>query len=150
MTQHYVGTKIIVAWPAKGAPKARVCGVDCHPGSDACNGYCTGTADSPATLDPVDGYAVKYPDGYQSWSPAAAFEAAYLPLGHIGGWPEHVQRMLAEHAQLDDRITKGETFAAGPVFARLPELERALLLAQLDAMRAYRGLLSTRITLATD
>ncbi len=27
------------------------------------------------------GYAVKYPDGYISWSPKAVFEAAYFPLG---------------------------------------------------------------------
>jgi hypothetical protein len=28
-----------------------------------------------------EGYAVKYPDGYISWSPKDAFEAAYLPMG---------------------------------------------------------------------
>ena len=27
-----------------------------------------------------EGYLVEYPDGYQSWSPIAAFEAAYLEL----------------------------------------------------------------------
>ena len=27
------------------------------------------------------GYAVKYPDGYTSWSPKEVFEAAYLPQG---------------------------------------------------------------------
>lgn len=27
-----------------------------------------------------EGYIVTYPDGYRSWSPKAAFEAAYLPL----------------------------------------------------------------------
>lgn len=30
--------------------------------------------------DGTPGYAVKYPDGYQSWSPAAPFEAAYFRL----------------------------------------------------------------------
>lgn len=28
----------------------------------------------------IPGYNVKYPDGYESWSPKEAFEAAYLPL----------------------------------------------------------------------
>lgn len=28
------------------------------------------------------GYAVKYSDGYTSWSPRDVFEAAYLPQGH--------------------------------------------------------------------
>ena len=28
----------------------------------------------------IDGYAVKYADGYVSWSPADVFEAAYQPI----------------------------------------------------------------------
>lgn len=35
----------------------------------------------PETVDGRPGYAVKYPDGYQSWSPKDVFEAAYLPMG---------------------------------------------------------------------
>ena len=31
--------------------------------------------------DGIPGYAVRYPDGYESWSPKAVFEAAYLPMG---------------------------------------------------------------------
>ena len=31
--------------------------------------------------DDRDGYAVKYDDGYLSWSPKDSFEAAYLPQG---------------------------------------------------------------------
>ena len=34
--------------------------------------------------DGQPGYAVKYPDGYISWSPKDVFEAAYLPQGHDG------------------------------------------------------------------
>ena len=60
MTQHYVGTKIIEAWPAQ--------------------------------KDGTDGYSVKYADGYISWSPKDAFDAAYLPL-HVpaGGFAEFLQ-----------------------------------------------------------
>ena len=32
------------------------------------------------SLDTQEGYAVRYPDGYEIWSPKAVFEAAYLPL----------------------------------------------------------------------
>jgi hypothetical protein len=32
--------------------------------------------------DGKPGYAVKYPDGYVSWSPKDVFEAAYLEQGH--------------------------------------------------------------------
>lgn len=36
----------------------------------------------PSDEDPArPGYLVVYPDGYQSWSPKEAFEAAYLPMG---------------------------------------------------------------------
>lgn len=31
----------------------------------------------PQTKDGAEGYAVVYPDGYKSWSPKEAFEAAY-------------------------------------------------------------------------
>ncbi len=34
----------------------------------------------PATKDGVDGYRVRYADGYESWSPKDVFERAYLPV----------------------------------------------------------------------
>jgi len=37
-------------------------------------------AAEPETKDGAAGYAVLYPDGYRSWSPAATFEAAYRPV----------------------------------------------------------------------
>lgn len=49
MTQHYIGSKQIVAWAEEKDGKA--------------------------------GYAVKYPDGYISWSPQEVFETAYLAQG---------------------------------------------------------------------
>lgn len=33
--------------------------------------------------DGKEGYAVKYPDGYLSWSPKDVFEASYLPMGEV-------------------------------------------------------------------
>ena len=54
MTQEYVGQKLITAWP-EAKPR--------EPGAEA-----------------ESGYAVKYEDGYTSWSPKAVFEAAYKPL----------------------------------------------------------------------
>lgn len=73
MTQHYIGTKQILAWPE---PK---------------EGH--------------EGYAVKYPDGYISWSPKETFEAAYLPQGHDGSRvPEQM---------VDDFIVGHETTRMG-------------------------------------
>ncbi len=58
--QQYIGTKIIHAEPAQ-----RVVNVaDKKP-------------DTPLQVE--DGYRVRYPDGYVSWSPKEAFEAAYRP-----------------------------------------------------------------------
>lgn len=57
MTQYYVGVKIIETWE-EPAPKDM-------------GAYKTG--------DP--GYAVKYEDGYISWSPKEVFERAYVPCG---------------------------------------------------------------------
>jgi hypothetical protein len=34
----------------------------------------------PEKKDGQDGYEVKYPDGYVSWSPKGVFEKAYRPL----------------------------------------------------------------------
>ncbi len=34
--------------------------------------------------DGAPGYAVKYPDGYTSWSPKDVFEASYFPLADTG------------------------------------------------------------------
>lgn len=58
MTQQYYGTKLIEAWPqTKEGP---------------------GDSENPGT--PLEGYAVKYADGYISWSPKDVFEEAYQPL----------------------------------------------------------------------
>lgn len=54
MKRFYVGTKLVEAWPE--------------------------AKEGPAGAEPVDGYRVRYADGYESWSPKHAFEKAYLAL----------------------------------------------------------------------
>lgn len=51
-----------------------------------------------ASADGRPGYTVKYADGYTSWSPKDVFEAAYIPIGHVGHLPPHVQRLHGELA----------------------------------------------------
>lgn len=113
MTQHYVGTKIIEAWPAQ--------------------------------KDGTDGYSVKCADGYISWSPKDAFDAAYLPLGRIGELPAHVQRMVGEWVELDSKVSKLGAFVGGAVFQSLPEVERLDLAEQLEHMVSYALVLRRRI-----
>lgn len=60
MTQDYYGTKRVTAWPESNEVK--------------------GPPGNPDAIQTADGYVVRYADGYRSWSPKAAFEAAYQPL----------------------------------------------------------------------
>lgn len=53
----YIGTKRITAWPQKN--------------------------DGPAPMGGGEGYAVRYADGYTSWSPKNAFEEAYRPVDRL-------------------------------------------------------------------
>lgn len=89
----------------------------------------------------IPGYAVKYEDGYTSWSPAPQFEAAAVALGQVGHLPPHEQRMVAEAAQLNDRIQKLEAFTKTPLFASLAEDVQKLRTMQLDAMKLYGDIL---------
>ncbi len=116
MTQHYIGSKIIEAWPAQ--------------------------------KEGADGYSVKYSDGYISWSPKDVFDAAYIPLGHIGHLPPHVQRMVGELEQLNDKISKLGKFQGTDVYASLSADERADLDAQGKCMIGYWNALLSRVNRA--
>lgn len=118
MTQQYIGSKIVTAWPEE--------------------------------RDGKKGYAVKYADGYTSWSPADVFEAAYLPLGVIEHKPAHQQRVIGEREQVNDRLVKLTAFFYTDTFNTLPDDERSLMYAQQAAMQDYVGVLDERIALFQD
>ncbi|GLX87884.1 hypothetical protein Pfra02_04530 [Pseudomonas fragi] len=145
MTQEYIGTKQVLAWEQDSPKKVKVCGIDCRKGEADCNSYCTGGADRAPAHPAEPGYAVKYPDGYISWSPKAIFEAAYLPLGHIGHLSAHQQRVIGESVQLGDRLTKLDGFIGTELFSSLPQREQELLKLQSGAMHVYRDVLARRI-----
>ncbi len=106
----------------------------------------------------VDGYLVEYEDGgqpndsrhggYISWSPRGVFEGAYLKTGYEVAWnlPAHQQRVIAERAELQDRLEKLRKFMKeSPVFQALPLLQRELLEDQERCMTEYSFILSARI-----
>lgn len=96
--------------------------------------------------DGQPGYAVKYADGYTSWSPKDVFEAAYLPMGHVDNLPPHQQRVIGEKIQLDDRMGKLAVFVQDVIIHNyLDSHERQRLSRQLDAMREYSEILAARI-----
>lgn len=57
----------------------------------------------------------------------------------------HVERMVAEHAEVVDRILKLDTFTNSEAFQSLPELERTDLLEQGILMAKYRNKLKERL-----
>ncbi|MBR1694137.1 MAG: hypothetical protein IJ709_01870 [Selenomonas sp.] len=67
----------------------------------------------PENEDPTDeGYLVKYPDGYESWSPKEVFEKAYTQYDGTGLMstvddmrsPDYKKRFLAQYRQLAIRV----------------------------------------------
>ncbi len=122
----YIGTKIIQA-----EPRAKNYG--------------------PVEQQGQPGYTVIYPDGYTSWSPAAAFEAAYIEIGEVGDMPAHQLRVRGELAQLDDNRRKLATFMDGEKFATLcDEAEQQRLREQYSAMTLYSAVLVKRIAAFTN
>lgn len=61
MTKTYIGAKVVQAWPEQRMAE---------PGDPF-------DENQPAVLPMLEGYAVKYADGYISWSPKDVFEEAY-------------------------------------------------------------------------
>lgn len=100
-----------------------------------------GKSITPATPED-NGYFVEYPDGYRSWSPSSAFEAAYRVS------ETYVDRMKIELADLNERICKAEN--ALNTYGALPEEDRMFLKKQLDAMREYADILYDRIRWAVE
>lgn len=148
MTQQYIGRKIITGWRADKTGRVRVCGVDCHKNDQHCNGYCQEPkVASPPPAPDLPGYGVKYADGYTSWSPAEAFEAAYLALGHVDHLPEWHQLLIGEHALLDADIKALDRFMDTQDFVDLTQEHGYLLQLQFEAMVRYRDLLEQRLDL---
>lgn len=94
--------------------------------------------------DGKEGYAVKYEDGYISWSPKEVFEKTYIPVGHVQFLPPFHQRIIGEIAQLEEKIGKLEKFVHSDKIEMLPYTDQALLIAQLQTMHTYSTILTLR------
>lgn len=99
----------------------------------------------PEMKDMLEGFAVQYSDGYTSWIPKKVFEEAYLPIGQVKELPPHVQRVIGEKAQLDDRLAKLQAFLQTPAFKELPAKSQKLMEAQAVSMREYSDVLAERL-----
>lgn len=112
------------------------------------------------------GYEVTYPDGYKSWTPKDVADAAYYPLSenndgtkilkedvenfitNVDKYPSHIQRVITEYEELNDKIDKLNTFINGPIFRKLNAEERNDMACQLTSMRNYSDILLSRLTRA--
>lgn len=96
----------------------------------------------PSSERDVPGYKVAYANGYESWSPADVFDAAYK----VADTP--LDRVNIEVADLMDRTNKLGNFIfnqnEGKDFQALELGTRAFLIAQHNVMGAYLTLLSLR------
>lgn len=88
------------------------------------------------------GYLVEYEDGYQSWSPAEAFEQAYKPSETA------LDRLRIEYSELRERLRKLDEYT-NIGFSKLVEkvgVNQALLLQeQCKLMNKYLVVLEERI-----
>lgn len=97
--------------------------------------------------DDVDGYAVKYEDGYVSWSPSDVFEKAYVAIGNVSHLPPFVQRVIGEKAELDDRLSKLNGFLCSEGVDKLDSIMHRLMLSQAAVMKELSDILEARLEL---
>jgi len=139
MTQHYVGTKQVIATPMNRLAYNEYRGWQLPANENGADeGYLVEYTDGGAPNDPRHA-------GYISWSPKEQFDNAYLSIGEVGDMPPHQQRVAAEKAQLDDKLAKLNKFFESTTFASLPVPEQSLLLRQADLMACYSHVLELRI-----
>lgn len=105
----------------------------------------TGTLTSLAWKHSDVDYAVRNPYGPQLLINHADFERDFIPLGHIDHLPPHQQRMIAERAQIQDRLTKLKAFTETDLYQSLEGAEKADLGYQAQLMRDLVGILDRRI-----
>lgn len=135
----YVGTKVVYALPMTRQEyndfRGWVLPLD-EDGNDA--GFLVQYADGGKAN--VEGFS-----GYLSWSPADVFDRAYIPVGSPRAPSTFLDRLKAEHAQLQERCEKLAQFLTSEGFQGLPDTDRRLLQDQYEYMTCYMGVLVQRL-----
>lgn len=90
------------------------------------------------------GYHVKYKDGYESWSPAEAFEKVYKCANTF------FDRLQIEHDDLAEKFDKCEAFVDSEKFRNVVkgDYPAFLLLLQREFMGRYGAILEQRMAIA--
>lgn len=143
----YIGTKIITARPMTRADYNEYRGWDL-PADE--NGD-----DEGYLVEYTNGSAPNHPnhDGYISWSPAPQFQEAYIRLdADLNGffqYQPHEQRVIAEEAELSQKVENLSNFIGTETFDALTLTKRHHLKFQLSHMKSYRQILRARIEFFT-
>jgi hypothetical protein len=67
----------------------------------------------------------------------------------VSKYPSHIQRVITEYEELNDKIDKLNVFINGnPIFRKLDAKERNDMACQLTSMRNYSDILLSRLTRA--
>lgn len=90
----------------------------------------------------VDGYYIRYSNGYESWMSKASFNEKYRLSDTF------LDRLQIELHDLAERRNKLQTFVQTEQFGALGADDRNLLQTQLGIMNEYMNILTIRITKA--
>lgn len=110
-------------------------------------------------IENIYGYHIKYGDGYESWSPANIFEAAYRPLDSFNKTAiemmsrDYKSRFIAEYNQLKERYIRlrgmcdkwDKEGVEGLGFT--PTCPRDIYTIQMNIMEKYMSILEDRAQL---
>lgn len=137
--KQYIGTKIINALPMTRLAYNELRGWDLPQDENG--------EDEGFLVEYLDDGQANHPDyaGYISWSPKEVFEKAYVVVGEPGDLPDHLMRVKAEAAQLNDRLSKLKAFFETRLFAGLKQGEKFRLQHQAVHMENYLNCLMGRI-----
>lgn len=135
----YIGTKIVRAKPMTRPDYYGFRGWTIVPTND----------DEGYLVEYMDGGERNHPEytGYVSWSPKEQFDKAYVLVGEVQNncLEPHEVRVLAEQAELSDRLSKLKAFIGSERFGAMPQEDRVLLSLQLGWMEGYSSILAARI-----
>lgn len=98
--------------------------------------------DAISQVWPLEGYLLKEALYVQAVTGQPAPAAAHAGDSTM---PAHQQRVIDEHADLDEKAKRLAAFTVTPTFQRLPDEEQVRLGAQLVAMHTYSRILAERI-----
>lgn len=134
----YIGSKLVTAVPMSQATY-------CHFRSQPIPEDSWGHAEGFMVEDPKGKANTMSYTGQMSWMPRLQFESEYLDLGAIRHEAPYRQRLLAELAQLQEKLSGLLLFIKSDAFYKLSFKERELLLEQSRVMTRYVFILEDRI-----